>query len=295
MKKLSVLFVLISGTCWAGMTVFVRMLKELGLGTLDVVLVRCAMTSVLLFLLLLFTDRSKLKIKGKDLWIFILDAVVTVLLFNYCYFRAVNSMSIAVAVVLLYVSPAFVMILSALILKEKITRRKVIALLLMLAGTVLVTGIIGSKQSVTLVGFLLGIGAAVFYAMVSIINPIAIRRGYSGATITFYTYLFAMAGALFLSDSALVFRTVTASMGNLLLAVGFAVISTVLPFILYNTALKYIEPSRAAIICSIEPIVGTLISVFLYNEDLTGLMILGIVLIMAGIVYCNLKPMGKKE
>ena len=63
MKKLSVLFVLISGTCWAGMTVFVRMLKDLGLSTLDIVLVRCAMTSLLLFLLLLFTDRKQLKVK----------------------------------------------------------------------------------------------------------------------------------------------------------------------------------------------------------------------------------------
>ena len=124
-------------------------------------------------------------------------------------------------------------------------------------------------------------------------NPIAIRRGYSGATITFYTYLFAMAGALFLSDRGLVFRTVTASAGNFLLAVGFAVISTVLPFILYNTALKYIEPSRAAIICSIGRVVGTLISVYVYHEPMTALMLLGIALIMAGIIYCNLKP-GKK-
>lgn len=295
MKKLSVLFVLISGTCWAGMTIFVRMLRDLGLGTLDVVLVRCAMTSLLLFLLLLITDRGKLKLKLKDLWIFILDAVVTVLLFNYCYFRAVNSMSIAVAVVLLYISPAFVMLLSALILKEKITRQKVFALLLMLAGTIFVTGILGSRQSVTLAGFLLGIGAAVFYAMISIINPIAIRRGYSGATITFYTYLFAMVGALFVADRGLVFRTVTASGGNFLLALGFAIVSTVLPFILYNTALKYIEPSRAAIICSIEPIVGTLISVFLYHEPMTALMILGILLIMAGIICCNLKPKGSGD
>ena len=295
MKKLSVLFVLISGTCWAGMTICVRMLRDLGLGTLDVVLVRCAMTSLLLFLLLLITDRGKLKLKLKDLWIFILDAVVTVLLFNYCYFRAVNSMSIAVAVVLLYISPAFVMLLSALILKEKITRQKVFALLLMLAGTIFVTGILGSRQSVTLAGFLLGIGAAVFYAMISIINPIAIRRGYSGATITFYTYLFAMVGALFVADRGLVFRTVTASGGNFLLALGFAIVSTVLPFILYNTALKYIEPSRAAIICSIEPIVGTLISVFLYHEPMTALMILGILLIMAGIICCNLKPKGSGD
>ena len=294
MKKLSVLFVLISGSCWAGMTVFIRMLRERGLSTLDIVLVRCAMTSLLLLVVLLVTDRKQLKIRAKDLWIFLLDAAVTVLLFNYCYFRAVNSMSIAVAVVLLYISPAFVMLLSALILKEKITRQKVIALLLMLAGTIFVTGIIGSRPTVTWTGFLLGIGAAVFYAMISIINPIAIRRGYSGATITFYTYLFAMAGALFLSDRGLVFRTVTASGGNFLLAVGFAVISTVLPFILYNTALKYIEPSRAAIICSIEPVVGTLISVFVYHEPMTALMLLGIALIMAGIIYCNLKP-GKKS
>ena len=71
MKKLSVLFVLISGTCWAGMTVFVRMLKELGLGTLDVVLVRkmnklrmlCALSGLMKGKILTFKETSSLRVK----------------------------------------------------------------------------------------------------------------------------------------------------------------------------------------------------------------------------------------
>ena len=295
MKKLAVPFVLISGTCWAGMTVFIRMLRDLGLNTMDMVLIRCVMTSVLLFLILFVTNREKLRVKRADLPLFILSAAVTVLLFNYCYFRAVNSMSISIAVVLLYISPAFVMLLSAIIFRETITKAKVVSLVMMAVGTVLVTGLVGSELTVTPLGFLLGIGSALFYAMVSIFNPIAIRRGYTGPTITFYTYLFAIAGALLLADVPLAFRTMFGSFSTFLLSCAFAVISTVLPFVLYSTALQYIEPSRAALICSIEPVVGALVSVFVYHEPMTGLMLIGIAIIMAAIVICNLKPQEKKQ
>ena len=66
MKKLSVLFVLISGSCWAGMTVFIRMLRERGLSTLDIVLVRCAMTSLLLLVVLLLLVWRVVRKNRKD-------------------------------------------------------------------------------------------------------------------------------------------------------------------------------------------------------------------------------------
>ena len=310
LRKLAIPFVLVAGTCWAGMIILIRMLSAYGLGAMDKVLVRCVMSSLILFFLMLFTNRGMLKVKIKDLWIFIISAIITVLLFNYSYFRAADGtmMSAALAVVLLYISPAFVMILSRLILKEKITSAKLIALVLIIIGTILVTGIASGKPQVTTAGLLFGIGAAVFYAIISIINPIAIRRGYSAATITFYTYFFAMLGVFVLGivravqaaggrtefsqgvpDIAHTFRVMFGNGKSFLICLLFAIISTVLPFILYNTALKYIEPSRAAIICSIEPVVGTLISVFVYNEAMPKLMIPGIVLIMIGVIVCNLK------
>ena len=315
MRNLAIPFVLISGTCWAGMIILVRMLSDYGLTAMDKVLVRCTLTTVLLFLILFIVNRKMLKVHPKDIWIFVLDAILTVLLFNYFYFRAADGtmMSAALAVVLLYISPAFVMILSRLILKEKITGQKLLALFLMIIGTILVTGIATGRPQVTAIGLLFGIGSAVFYATISIINPIAIRRGYSAPTITFYTYFFGLIGVLILgllrmlpvpaireklaADLPDIGHTFQVMFGNggrsFLVCIAFAVASTVLPFILYNTALKYIEPSRAAIICSIEPVVGALISRFVYHEALTPLMILGIAVIMIGIIYCNLKPRKK--
>ena len=169
LRKLAIPFVLVAGTCWAGMIILIRMLSAYGLGAMDKVLVRCVMSSIILFFLMLFTNRGMLKVKIKDLWIFIISAIITVLLFNYSYFRAADGtmMSAALAVVLLYISPAFVMILSRLILKEKITSAKLIARVLIIIGTILVTGIASGKPQVTAMGLLFGIGAAVFYAMIT--------------------------------------------------------------------------------------------------------------------------------
>ena len=198
---------------------------------MDVVLAR--MLSALLFMgvfMLLFA-RESFRIRLKDLWCFLGSGIVSLLLFSLCYFSGMQVTSLNVMAVLLYTSPAIIMLLSIVLFHEKLTKQKLLALIMTFAGCCLVSGI-GSESSVSTQGLLLGLGAGFFYALYSIFSRFAIERGYGAWTITFYTFLFcmladmplanwgAMAGAI-AADRTLLFWMLGMGFVTAFLAFGF--------------------------------------------------------------------------
>ena len=121
MKKFSPLLIVTAATLWGTMGLFTRKMTELGFSTLQLVFMRASLTAAILFIYLIVFDREKLKIKLKDIWIFILAALISVVLFQHCYTNAIMAGSISIAATLLYTSPIFVTIISAILFKEKIT------------------------------------------------------------------------------------------------------------------------------------------------------------------------------
>ena len=184
------IFVLLAGALWGSMGLFVRKLNAAGLYAMDVVQAR--MLSALLFMgiFMMLFSRNSFRIRLKDLWCFLGSGIVSLLLFSLCYFSGMQVTSLNVMAVLLYTSPAIIMILSIILFHEKLTKRKLLALIMTFAGCCLVSGI-GSESAVSMQGLLLGLGAG-FYALYSIFSRFAIDRGYGAWTITFYTFLFCM-------------------------------------------------------------------------------------------------------
>lgn len=289
MKKTAVLSVLAAGVLWGLLGMFSRWMGAAGFGTTEVVEVRAAMGCLLSGAYLLLFHRDQMKIRLRDLWCFLGTGVVSMLFFAWCYVGAIQCTTLAVAVVLLYTSPAFVMLMSLLLFREKLTGTKVAALLMALAGCVLVSGL-GSDAAVSAKGLVLGLGSGFFYALYSIFSRYAINRGYHAWTITFYSFLFCAIGGAFLADWQTI-GTVACS-GHLLLCVGCGVVTAFLPYLFYGIGLEHMESSRAAILVAVEPVVGTLVSVFAFHEQLPPAGILGIILVLGAIV--TLSVPGKK-
>ncbi len=103
-------------------------------------------------LFLLIFDRKLFVIRLKDLWCFLGTGICSIVFFNFCYFKAITMTSLSVAAILLYTAPAIVMVLSYFLFKEKLTKRKLLALAMTFAGCVLVTGILTEKGSVSFGG-----------------------------------------------------------------------------------------------------------------------------------------------
>lgn len=140
--------------------------------------------------------RQLLAIKLRDIWCFIGTGVLSIVFFNYCYFRAMTLIPLSIAAILLYTAPAFVLFMSAVLFKEKITKRKVIVLIVTILGCAFAAGITGSTGPVSFIGIVYGIGAGIGYALYSIFGRYAINKGYGSMTISFYTFLCAAVAAV---------------------------------------------------------------------------------------------------
>lgn len=289
MERRSSLYVLAAGILWGMIGIFVRRLNAYGLAAMGVVMVRALTASLILFVALVVGRRELLRIRLRDLWCFLGTGIGSIVFFNFCYFSAVEMMSLSAAAVLLYTAPVFVMLLSALLFHERMSAGRWIAVLCTFVGCLLVTGVVGSGTRLSGPGILAGLGAGLGYALYSIFGRYALERDYSSVTITFYTFLIAAAAStVLLGGWGTIARAVTASGGRILPAMaGLGIFSTVLPFLLYTIGLQHLEGGRASIIASIEPVAATVTGALVFRERMSLLSLLGMALVLAGIIIVS--------
>jgi len=283
-KKYASLLVLLSGILWATMGLFVRRFNAWGLESMQIVELRAITAALMLFLIILFYDPRLLKIRLRDCWCFFGSGVVSVTFFNFCYYSTIRELSLSVAATLLYTSPIFVMLLSALLFKERITLQKLLALALAFAGCVLVSGMLGGGTALSLRGLLLGLGSGFGYALYSIFSRLALNRGYHSLSITLYTFVFSSLGGAFLTDFGQI-STALAPRGlsGLAFFCFYSLVTTVLAYIVYTLGLSHMENSRAAVIAAIEPVAATLFGLLFFREIPTLPMVLGMILVLAAL------------
>lgn len=291
MKNKALAAVLAAGTFWGTMGFFARNLYAAGFGPLEVAQTRITTGLILVGLYILLFNRGQFKVKLKDIWCFLGTGIISLLLFSTCYFSALNYTSLAVAAILLYTAPFFVMLLSLLLFKEKMNSKKVLALILAFTGCVLVSGV-GGDTVFSWKGILLGLGSGFFYALYSIFGRYAINRGYGAWTMTFYTFLFCSIGCAFLSDWQVIGGVMAESGANILWVLGLGFVTAFLPYVLYSTGLEHMESSKASILASVEPVVSALFGVFVFHETLSLWGVLGIAMVLGAIIVLNVK--GKK-
>lgn len=290
--------VIAAGILWGCMGLFVRNLNTLGLATMGIVAIRCFITCILVLLYLAIFKRELLKIKLKDIWCFLGTGFCSILFFNFCYFKSMTLTSLSIAAILLYTSPAFIMVMSFFLFKEKFNRFKVAALVMTFVGCIFVSGLMnslvtGGNLTLSPAALLLGLGAGFGYALYSIFGRYALERGYHSLTITFYTFLFASVGSLFFTDLPQLASVFTGSLKGCLLCVGIAVFGTLIPYITYTAGLNGMDNGRASVVVSIEPAVATVVSFFVYHENPGIWGLIGIVLVLGAVVLVNMSAAGK--
>lgn len=273
--------ILLAAALWGMIGLWNRKLMADGFSPYTIVVVRNL--GGLLFLTAFFalTDRSVFRIEARHLKYFFGTGVISVLLFTICYFSCQQICSLAVASILLYTAPAIVVVLSALLWGEPITKKKITALGLTLLGCACVTGVFSGEMVVTVRGVLLGLGAGFFYALYSIFGRCALAH-YGPMTVTYWTFVFCGAGSLAFVRPA----ELSAGFSQpkaWLLAICLVVFSTALPYIFYTRGLSRVEAGRASIMASLEPVVASLVGVAAFGEPMTGLTAAGIVCVLAGV------------
>ncbi|MDT8900801.1 DMT family transporter [Anaeroselena agilis] len=267
---------------WGIIAVFVKGLAAYGFSPIQVVAVRVAVSAVGLVAYTAAADRKALVVRPADGGYFIGTGIVSIIFFNWCYFTAIETTSVGVAAVLLYTAPAFVAVLSRVVFGERITGRKAAAVAVTFVGCALVAGLLpGFSGAVRPLGLLAGLGAGLGYALYSIFGKLALKR-YGALTVTTYTFVFAAAAILPFSglwDQ----RALFAAWQVWWYGAGLGVVSTVLAYLLYTVGLKYVEPGRAAVTATLEPLVAAALGAAVFGEALTGWQLAGMALVIAAV------------
>ena len=285
---LSVLYIIIAGCFWGSMGLLVRPLNKIGITTMEIVALRSCETFLIMAVISLIFNRKAFRIKIKDIWIFAGTGILSVVFFNFCYFKTITLTSLSVAAVLLYTAPFFVMVLSGFFFKERISWIKIAAMILAFVGCACVTGMINGQMNLTLGGIGFGLLSGFGYALYSIFGRAAINKGYSSDTITLYTFLMASVGVLpFIKISHVI-----QSFSNQRLMISYTVVMvfvvTVIPYLTYTKGLIGMESGRAAVIASVEPVAATIIGMIVFKERPALLTIIGIILVLLSITWINL-------
>ena len=294
MRKKGVLLLLFAGILWGCMGYFVRHLTALGLDQVQIIFFKMLIGAIVLFLFMLIKYPRLLCIKRwQDLWFLAASGLISMFGFNFFYFKAMEVTTLALAGVLIYVSPGITLLLSAVIFKEKITVKKICALLLIFGGCISAGGVIGGVNNITIGGFLLCMGAAFCYGLYSIFGRIAVNHGYHPYTTTLYNMIFCFLGCLPLVD----FSGIIASLSPALLAYscGLSIFCAAVAYVFYTAGLQYVEASEAAMLATMDAVTAVIISVFVFDELLTVWTVLGIVLIIGGICVMNLSAKQKPK
>ena len=203
-------------------------------------------------------------------------------------FEAYRYTTVATATLCYYLAPIFVIMASPLILKERLSGRKVTCVLVALAGMVLVSGVLqaGFHGLSELKGILFGLGAAVFYASVILMNKkITDISAYDKTIVQLVCAATVLVPYVLLTGELAVAEW--SGIGFVLVLV-VGILHTGVTYALYFGSMAHLKAQTVAIFSYIDPIVAILLSAVLLQEKMDGLTILGMVLILGAAVYSEL-------
>lgn len=289
MKRTSSLLILTAGTLWGTMSIFVKNLEVYGFTSMQISAFRVITAAVIFLAAITIYDCNLLKVNLRDLPLFIGIGIISVLCLAWTYFRAI-SYSVSVAAILLYTAPSMVMLMSIIFFKEKLTKRKLIAVVIAFLGCIFT---IGDKRSLSFepTGILFGLAAGFTYATYSIFGT-ALLKKYHPYTVTVMAFTVAAIGALFvcdLPDMASKIAAVDQTLPLTLWILGIGVVTAVLPYLLYTIGLSKIEAGKASVMASVEPLVAAVIGITIYGDKFNFFTFLGIICILAAVIILNLK------
>jgi drug/metabolite transporter (DMT)-like permease len=194
------------------------------------------------------------------------------------FFTALTLAPAGLVALLLYLYPALVALLSAVLLHERLSATKLAALAIALAGTLLT---VGPASSAAPLGIALGIAAAAIYAVYIVVGSRLTSRV---APRTMATIVIAAAGAVFVTAAFAKGPTWPGTPAGWLAVIGIALISTVAAIVLFFAGLERVGPTRASVLSTVEPLCTVLLAALVLGEAIAPSQLVGGALILGAVV-----------
>jgi drug/metabolite transporter, DME family len=290
--------IVLAAACFGTLGPLSRFAEEAGVGSLALVAWRAALgaTVMLLFIAVgaALGRRFALalrRIPRRDL-AFLGAAAVANAILNFAVFTAFLRISIALALLIFYLYPALVALVSVLWLGERLDRVRWVALDIFFAGLVLVLAGAGGLGTLDLVG----IGLAFLGGVAQVFYVLAARHGFSHVPAPQAAAMTMGGGGLLYLLAAVVIGQAGVLAQPLDSAAAFwpvlvaGVVGAGVPTVSYITGIRLLGPPRAAILAMLEPVIGVVLAAWLLSEQPTLIQLVGGALVIAGAVIIQLRP-----
>jgi drug/metabolite transporter (DMT)-like permease len=276
MKRITgILLIAISAASFGTLAIFGRYAYAAGMDIFTVLFLRFTISASIMTIILLL--RKEPFPRGRILAQLIGMGALGYVGQSFTYLTAINYASAGLVALLLYLYPFFVMILSAIIFREHITRLKIIALILALVGTALTVDPAGGQ----LIGALLAVAAAAIYSVYIIVGTNVMKHV---SSVQSSTVIFASAGAVYgmlMAVNGTHFPTTNSGWYTML---GVVLVATVIPVVTFLAGLERVGPTNAAMLSTLEPVVTVLLAAWLFQEHLNPIALLGGGLILIAVI-----------
>ena len=244
--------------------------RNIGVTSGELALYRAVLASVLIGFYLVFIKKGGLNLKnaGRELPLLLASGIAMGI--NWILlFQAYRYTTISAATLSYYFAPVIVTVASPLLFHERLTAKQIVCFVMSTLGLVLIIGTGGGEETAGITGILFGLGAAVFYAAVILLNKFI--KNVAGIQRTILQMLAAVV-------TLLPYVALSSGFNLNLLTVGL--FHTGITYCLYFSALKDLTGQEAAILSYIDPLVAVVISVLLLGEPMTLMQLIGGALIL---------------
>lgn len=265
--------------------VFASMLEMSGA---QLVLLRTLIGGVVLLIIILISrSRTPKEVLLREKWRLLFAGVC--LGANWALlFEAYNLMNVSLATLTYYTAPVLVLVLAPLVLKERQNGLAYLGMAVVIVGMLLVVGTDFGEGGVSATGLIVGLGSAVFYAMLMLVNKQI--TGVSGLNLTFIEiviaavillpYVFATSGGVPLPTDA---RGIFALLFLCTVNTGFACW-------LYFSSMNRLPAKAVALMGYFDPVSALIFSAVFLDERLSGVQLAGAVLVLAGALVGQFRP-----
>ncbi len=279
-KHLGAVYVLIAGVMWGVFPMFTRLLYADGVSVKHAVASRAILAGAVYLVWGLFAGAFK-GMKAKD-WLFYLFYGVASSGSTYLFYAlAIRYLSSAMAAMLLYTAPAFVILFCRVLYGDPITKVKLAALIATFAGSALVVRVYDLPSlKVSALGILFGLLSGVCYSMLTVIGRKAVERG--GGTLRNSIVPAVCVGVIYgIAVPPWTIPVESARMVGCYLAV--AVIGSVLPYFFYQKGLSTgMDGGTASLLAYAEPVTAAVLGCVCFGDLLEIWQIIGVVIVLIG-------------
>lgn len=246
-------------------------------------LCRGALGSVFLLIFVLVRGgKLKLPERKATLWLVLTGAIMGL---NWMLlFEAYSYTTVAAATMCYYMQPTIVILLSPLVLRERLSGRKLACAAAAIVGMLFVSGVLsgGAGQVQDIRGILFGLGAAALYAAVIILNKkVVVEDIYAKTVIQLAGAALVMIPYVLLTEGVPELTLTAADIGMVLLV---GIVHTGITYALYFGSMQRLKAQTVAVMSYIDPVFALLLSAAVLHESLTPLGIVGAVLIIGSAI-----------